>query len=120
MKLVTSSTTTRFEDPDDAGAWVEMRPLTAQDFASLDTSLQPAQYSLEMLKKTIVAWSLDVPVTAENIAAVDVPTFSWLDSIVAEGAGIRKDADLNASSGSSPQASATPELSLESSTTSPS
>lgn len=91
MALIDPKATRRFEIPHEPGAWVELRPLTARLVADIqrDVASQGQQaILLEVVRRTLVAWSYDVPVTLENIDRLDFTTFRWIEAQLDASSGV--------------------------------
>jgi hypothetical protein len=89
VALVSSLKPKRIPIPHEEGQWLEIKPLSAGEFANADSSLSARQFSLSLMQLLIVGWSYEAPVTPEAIADLDALTFSWLDDQLLELSGLR-------------------------------
>lgn len=90
-----SLTTRRVDLPDEPGAWVELRPLSAKLLHTIgleaakvgraalaedefDVSAEGYEETTLLLSQAIVAWSYDVPVSRETVEDIDLITTAFL------------------------------------------
>lgn len=93
----------RLEHPTEAGAWVTVRvPLSAGDLENMRADGNRVGVSLDLLATMIQDWSYGVPVTLDNVRALDLDTFNWLSQEIINESGIRTEEEKNASGASSP------------------
>ncbi len=121
MALVSSLKPKRIPVPHEPGEWLEIRPISAGEFANLNSvGLNPRQFSLAVIECIIVGWSYDAEVSPETIADLDGATFDWLDNQLLELSGLRPPEVKKSSNGNSPpttdpEADASPKTSATSS-----
>lgn len=98
MALISSRDIKRVDIPHEPGQWVELRPLTARQFATIQRDAKdesPGEITLRLLASCLVDWSYiddegaKVSITPEAIDALDYETFNWLDGQLALASSIR-------------------------------
>lgn len=117
MALKSKSKPTRHDIPHEPGEWIEILPISASEWDTLDSNATGVQYTLQMASKVITAWSYG-ELTPETLADLDAPTFKWLDDNILAFAGIRRADEKKDSNGNSSATSATTDDSPETSSTS--
>jgi hypothetical protein len=105
MALINSQHIRRVDIPHEPGEWVEIRPVTAGQYADLQrdgADLTGAEVALRILVGSLADWSYDAPITPETLRSLDYETFTWLERELSVTSGLRSDPESN---GSVPQSS---------------
>lgn len=118
MALIDSKNTNRLVPPHEPESWFEVRPIRAGDMEGIELVGSQIRVSIDLLATLISAWSYEAPVSRENVAMLDLDTFTWMNLELQRISGIRNAAEKKASAnGLSPTSSLQPPPSLESSAT---
>lgn len=114
MALINSKNTRRLVPPHEPESWFDVRPIRAGDFEGLELVGSQIRVSIDLLSSLITAWSYDEPLTRENVALLDLDTFTWLNTEIQDLSGIRSAAEKKVSgNGLSPISSRPPQSSRE-------
>lgn len=117
MALIDPQDRKRLDIPNESDQWVEVRPLTARDFAILQKDAgdrTPADLGLAILVRAVTAWSYPVELTPENIDRLDFETYEWLRGEVSMSGGRDDEEKKDSNSPSSPTTDPEVESSLPS------
>lgn len=101
MPLIKSTDTRRISPPHEPDAWYECRSIRAGDFEGLQTDGAQITLSIDLLAALIVRWSYEEPVTRDNVACLDLDTFTWLGKEITALSGIRSDEEKKDSASTS-------------------
>ncbi len=126
MALINSQNTRRIDIPHEPGEWVEIRPVTAGQYADLQRegeALTGAEIALRILAGSLAAWSYGAAITPETLRSLDYETFTWLERELSVTSGLRtaaekKDSELPSSLTTAPVTEGSP-TSLDTSDRSP-
>ena len=93
----------RLQHPKEPDGWVVVRvPLSAGDLEGVRAEGGRVAVSLDLMAAIIQEWSYGVPVTLENIRALDLDTFNWLSQAIIDESGVRTEEEKKDFGSSSP------------------
>jgi hypothetical protein len=79
--MLTSKHLKKVDLPHEPGEWIEVKMPSVGDLRAVDMT-NSIQSTLDALCSCIKAWSYDEDVTPENIADLDPPTITFLETVL--------------------------------------